>query len=219
MVKLKRGEKRVETLSSACGESRVQTSHRGSRLGTKGQGVSLQRHHCRAAFLSKGKSVTARVPRRASPPGLPPACMPPTGLRWRCTAVRGWPAPPVHFFLEPTICVQAATPGKGNPGQRFRLILPPSALPAGETMQAHREPRGAGAESGQRAGADPGAVPGTGSAEFPRRARECRGPGFVPRGGGEALRVPSCPPAHRHGQKRKRRKLIAITYEGKRFLG
>lgn len=138
----------METLSSACGESRVQTSHRGSRLGTKGQGVSMQRHHCRAAFLSKGKSVTARVPRRASPPGLPPACMPPRGLRWRCTAVRGWPAPPVHFFLEPTICVQAVTPGKGNPGQRFRLILPPSALPAGETMQAHREPRGAGAESG-----------------------------------------------------------------------
>lgn len=78
----------------------------------------------------------------------------------------------------------AAEPGKGNPGQRFGPILPPSALPAGETMQAQREPGRAGAETGRGFGADPGAVPGTGSAEFPREFGSAADPALFRRAAG-----------------------------------
>lgn len=186
----------METLSSACGKSRVQTSHRGSRLGTKEQGVSMQKHHCKAAFLSKGKSMTARDPMRASPPGLPLACMAPTGLRWRCTAVRGRPAHRLTSSLSLGYESRLQTQGRRARGRGFgRSSRLPRSLPGRQCRRTgSRGSRG-------RVRADPGAVPGTGSTEFPRRARECSGTGFVPRGGREALRDPSCPPATRYGRK------------------
>lgn len=198
---------RVETLSSASEKSRVWTSHRGSRLGSKGQGVSMQRHHCKAAFLSKGKSLTARVPTRAIPPGLPPACRPPTGLRWRCTAVRGRPAHRLTSSLslqyESRLQPQRReTRGRGF-GRSSRL---PRSLPGRQCrgrVRAGGRGRSWGCARDRLRGVSP-ASPGV------QRARLCSG------GGREALRDPSCPPGLRHGRERKRRKLIAITYKGKR---
>lgn len=80
-AQIEEGEKRVETLSLAYGKSRAWTGHTASRLGAKDKAGSMQRCDCKDAFLSKGKSMTAPVPRKANPPGLPPACVPQTGLR------------------------------------------------------------------------------------------------------------------------------------------
>lgn len=154
----------------------------------------MQKHHCKAAFLSKGKSMTARDPMRASPPALPPACMPPTG--WGCSAVSGRPAHRLTASLSLRYESRLQRQGRGARGRGFgRCSRLPRSLPG---RQCRR--RGSRGSRG-RVGADAGAVPGTGSAQFPRRARQCSGPCFVPGGGREALRDPSWPAAPGTGRK------------------
>lgn len=119
---------------------------------------------------------------------------------------QGPASPPAHFFLEPTIRVQAAAPEEGNPGQRFLPILPPSALPAGETMQGQSQGWGPGQILGLCPGQAPRSFPGEpGSAAGPALFR-----GWP--GGAEGPELPSRAPAragketektHRHHLQRK----------------
>lgn len=69
-ARIEERQRRAETLSLACGKS----GEHGQAIQPPGwvlrDGVHLmQGRDCEAAFLSTRKSVTARVPRRASPPG------------------------------------------------------------------------------------------------------------------------------------------------------
>lgn len=77
---------------------------------------------------------------------------------------------------------------------RAKISADPPALRApcrGDNEGAWGVGRGARGRAG--AGAELGSVPGTGSAEFSRRAQKCGGGCFVPGGGGEAPRGPGLP--------------------------
>lgn len=161
--------------------------------------------------------MTARDPMKASPPGLPPGCMPPTWLRWRYTAVRGWPAHRLPSSLS--LQYESRLQIQGEPGAEVSAYPPAFRAPC-RADNAGAE--GAGGSRGRARAGGRGRPRGCAwdrlrgvslASSGVQRARLC--PGGRP-GVAEGPQLPSSP---QHGQERKRRKLIAITYKGKRFLG
>lgn len=129
----------------------------------------MQGHDCKAAFLSKGKSMTAPVPRRASLPGSASSLRATDRGKMEQHSWQGLASPTGLTFSsslqrEPPLHPQRWE----SPGQRFRLILLSYALPAGETMKPHGEPGGQ-PRPGQSRGLCPGQAPQSFSGE-PRSA-------------------------------------------------
>lgn len=183
----------------------------------------MQGYDCKAAFLSKEKSVTASVPRRASPPGLPPACVSHIGGKMEKCSCQGMASPTgLTFSLslqrEPRLQPQGW-------GTREKVSADPPALRApcrGDNEGAW----GAGGEPGTEGGPghSPGLSLGQAPRSFPGEPRSAEGTALFRGAAGRRRWGPGCPAAYPawaafYRQEEKLRKLIAMTYKGKLFRG